>query len=99
MIVSGSTNIICRRAKLIASTALYLTDGATNTDTNIFGSVASTGLELPDLNGTTTATTTVTETGSSELEPIATLNTTDLEDWNTFMRNVDEALFEVGVGR
>ncbi|KAF8824416.1 hypothetical protein HHX47_DHR8000398 [Lentinula edodes] len=34
------------------------------------------------------------ETGIEQL-----MNTPDLEDWNTFMRNVDEALFEVGLGR
>lgn len=26
-------------------------------------------------------------------------NYTDLEDWNAFIRNVDDALFALGVGR
>ncbi|KAJ4481098.1 hypothetical protein J3R30DRAFT_2400014 [Lentinula aciculospora] len=45
---------------------------------------------------TTSNTAEVHSNGEIEIEQ---LMNTDLEDWNAFMKNVDDALFEVGLGR
>ncbi|KAJ3986030.1 fungal-specific transcription factor domain-containing protein [Lentinula detonsa] len=51
-------------------------------------------------NGTLPTTFNATEVSSNGDTAIQQLmNTPELEDWNTFMQNVDDALFEVGLGR
>lgn len=69
------------------SPAFYqLTEG---TDANGLGEV------LPEFHGSIRTM----DGESSQLEPSLSLSSSDLEEWNTFMKNVDEALFEVGLGR
>ena len=49
-----------------------------------------------DMSSNTAATGTAADAAGFDF---GQMNSVDLDEWNTFMKNVDDALFEAGLGR